>query len=143
MQLSIVDTASGGLAQSVPKVPRFDPNPQLKYHMENLPIYDHKESILDTIRSNQVTIVSGETGSGKTTQVPQYLLSQSRSLGQPVKIVCTEPRRIAAISVSERVALETATKFGDLIGYQVRLESCTSPYTLLTFCTNGVLLRYL
>ena len=75
--------------------------------------------------------------------VPQYLFSQSKRLNTPVKIICTEPRRITAISVSERVALETGTKFGDLIGYQVRLESCTSPYTLLTFCTNGVLLRTL
>ena len=85
-------STTGGLGQTHPQVPRYETNPQLKFHIENLPIYPFKLSILDTIKSNQVTIVSGETGSGKTTQVPQYLLSQAKSSAQPVKIICTEPR---------------------------------------------------
>ena len=95
------------------------------------------------ILQHQVSIISGETGSGKTTQVPQYLLDEAMKKNQPIRIICTEPRRIAAISVSERVAQETGTNFGEMVGYQIRLENNTNPNTLLTYCTNGVLLRTL
>ena len=69
---------------------------------------------------HQVSIISGETGSGKTTQVPQYILDNACKKSQKVRIICTEPRRIAAITVSERVAQETGTNFGDMVGYQIR-----------------------
>jgi HrpA-like RNA helicase len=115
----------------------------IQTHVENLPIYPFQQDILTAIDQHQVTIISGETGSGKTTQVPQYLLYSAAEQGNPIRIICTEPRRIAAVSVSERVAQETGTKFGDMVGYQIRLENFTSPNTLLTFCTNGVLLRTL
>ena len=67
-------------------------------------------SLAETIFDHKVTIISGETGSGKTTQVPQFLLENSKITQNPVKIICTEPRRIAAVSVSERVAEECGTQ---------------------------------
>ena len=75
-----------------------------------MPIHKFKKEIIETIDDHKVTIISGETGSGKTTQVPQFLLENSKITQNPVKIICTEPRRIAAVSVSERVAEECGTK---------------------------------
>ena len=69
-----------------------------------------RSEILQAIDNHQVTIISGETGSGKTTQVPQYLLQEAQEKGEKIRIICTEPRRIAAISVADRVAQEIGTK---------------------------------
>ena len=93
--------------------------------------------------SNQVVVVSGETGCGKTTQLPQFLLEDAiaRGRGAEASIVCTQPRRIAAISVAQRVAEERGERLGESVGYQVRLESERSEDTRLLFCTTGVLLR--
>ena len=79
-------------------------------HCQTLPIHKFKKEIIETIFDHKVTIISGETGSGKTTQVPQFLLENSKITQNPVKIICTEPRRIAAVSVSERVAEECGTQ---------------------------------
>ena len=84
-----------------------------------------------------------ETGSGKTTQVPQFILEHAEERGNAVRIVCTEPRRIAAVAMADRVSHERGEKAGQTVGFQIRLESRVSPKTLLTFCTNGVLLRSL
>ena len=100
----------GKLSRNQPKVPIFPGNPQFRGHLENLPIFPYKSEILTAIQNHQVTIISGETGSGKTTQVPHYLLESAKHEGKPVRILCTQPRRIAAISVSERVALETGSR---------------------------------
>ncbi|KAL1348841.1 hypothetical protein AAHE18_07G109400 [Arachis hypogaea] len=111
----------------------------------SLPAYKEKEAILSTILRNQVVIISGQTGCGKTTQLPQFILEcEIESLqGAACNIICTQPRRISAISVSERVALERGEKLGESVGYKVRLEGIKGRETRLLFCTTGILLRRL
>ncbi|KAK6241891.1 Helicase [Theobroma cacao] len=110
-----------------------------------LPAYKEKDAILSVILQNQVVIVSGETGCGKTTQIPQFILeSEIDSVrGAVCSIICTQPRRISAISVSERVASERGEKLGESVGYKVRLEGMKGRDTHLLFCTTGILLRRL
>ena len=105
----------------------------------NLPAYTRQDQIVQTVTNNPVTIIQGETGCGKSTQCPQFLLDAV----QTCNIVVTQPRRISAISIAERVAQEQCTEVGGWIGYQVRLESCSSANTQLLFLTPGVLLRKL
>ena len=90
-------------------------------------------------------VLSGETGCGKTTQLPQIILDDliDSNNGALCNMICTQPRRISAISVAERVADERAEKVGKTVGYSIRLESKTSRETRLLFCTTGVLLRRL
>ncbi|VFQ78173.1 unnamed protein product [Cuscuta campestris] len=110
-----------------------------------LPAYQEKDAILSAITQNQVVIISGETGCGKTTQIPQFILeSQIESLcGAKCNIICTQPRRISAMSVSERIALERGENLGETVGYKVRLEGVKGRDTHLLFCTTGILLRRL
>lgn len=108
-----------------------------------LPAHNARTEILAKVRGNQVVVVSGATGSGKTTQVPQFLLEEAAEKEKPVSIVCTQPRRIAAISVAERVAAERCEQVGGTVGYQVKLNTKRSANTRLLFCTTGVLLRRL
>jgi ATP-dependent RNA helicase DHX57 len=93
----------------------------------------------------RVTIVCGQTGCGKSTQVPQYILEHwtERQQGGKCNVVVTQPRRVAAIGLAERVAAERGEKVGETVGYSVRLESQRSARTRLLFCTTGVLLRRL
>ncbi len=84
-------------------------------------------------------IIEGETGSGKTTQVPQYLVEAG--YGKLGKIGCTQPRRVAAMSVAARVATEMGVKLGHEVGYSIRFEDCTSDKTVLKYMTDGMLLR--
>ncbi|XP_020234511.1 DExH-box ATP-dependent RNA helicase DExH5, mitochondrial isoform X2 [Cajanus cajan] len=111
----------------------------------SLPAYKKKEAILSVISRNQVVIISGETGCGKTTQIPQFILeSEIESVrGAACSIICTQPRRISAMSVSERVAFERGEKLGESVGYKVRLEGMKGRDTHLLFCTTGILLRRL
>ncbi|KAM3853474.1 putative ATP-dependent RNA helicase DHX57 isoform 1-T2 [Vipera latastei] len=112
---------------------------------QKLPAWEKKENILSLLSKYQVLVVSGMTGCGKTTQIPQFILEASLE-GPPNKvanILCTQPRRIAAISVAERVAKERTEKVGITVGYQIRLESVMSSSTRLLYCTTGVLLRRL
>ncbi|KAL7240309.1 hypothetical protein ACSBR2_006045 [Camellia fascicularis] len=111
----------------------------------SLPAYKEKEALLMAISQNQVVIVSGETGCGKTTQIPQFILeSEIESVrGAQCSIICTQPRRISAMSVSERVATERGEKLGEMVGYKVRLEGMKGRDTHLLFCTTGILLRRL
>ncbi|XP_068572950.1 putative ATP-dependent RNA helicase DHX57 [Cebidichthys violaceus] len=110
-----------------------------------LPAWQEKENILNLLDQCQVLVVSGMTGCGKTTQIPQFILDDS--LGGPaeevVNIICTQPRRISAISVAQRVAQERAESLGNSVGYQIRLESVRTSATRLLYCTTGVLLRRL
>ncbi|GLH09540.1 Dosage compensation regulator [Gryllus bimaculatus] len=111
-----------------------------------LPAWAKCEDILSAIDESQVVVISGETGCGKSTQVPQFLLDQwltGACDDEHREIVCTQPRRISAIGVAERVADERADRIGGVVGYQIRLESKTSSSTRLLFCTTGILLRRL
>ncbi|KAG6398660.1 hypothetical protein SASPL_140127 [Salvia splendens] len=129
----------------------------------SLPIAELKDDILHFLEENNVVVISGETGCGKTTQVPQFILDHmiEAGLGGQCNIICTQPRRIAAVSVAERVANERCESYpgsdDSLVGYQVRLDSasmfdklCNFSYmvdylrnerTRLLFCTTGILLR--
>ncbi|MBN3305976.1 DHX57 helicase, partial [Amia calva] len=112
---------------------------------QKLPAWQEKNNILELLSECQVLVVSGMTGCGKTTQIPQFILDESLK-GPPnkvVNIICTQPRRISAISVAERVAQERAERLGLSVGYQIRLESVKSSATRLLYCTTGVLLRRL
>ncbi|XP_075003591.1 putative ATP-dependent RNA helicase DHX57 isoform X2 [Calonectris borealis] len=115
------------------------------YERQKLPAWQERETILDLLKSHQVLVVSGMTGCGKTTQIPQFILDASLQ-GSPSRvanIICTQPRRISAISVAERVAKERTERIGLTVGYQIRLESVKSSATRLLYCTTGVLLRRL
>lgn len=115
---------------------------------KSLPVFPFRQGLLDAIGNHQVLIVEGETGSGKTTQIPQYLCEagynkKTNEEGETVKmkIGCTQPRRVAAMSVSARVAEEMGVKLGNEVGYSIRFEDCTSERTVLKYMTDGMLLR--
>ncbi|CAE7148577.1 unnamed protein product [Rhizoctonia solani] len=107
---------------------------------KSLPIYTYREQLLEAIETHQVLIVVAETGSGKTTQLPQYLHEAGYTKGG-LKVGCTQPRRVAAMSVAARVAEEMGTKVGYEVGYSIRFEDCTSDKTVLKYMTDGMLLR--
>jgi ATP-dependent RNA helicase DHX36 len=112
----------------------------------SLPIAAYRAQIVQLCSQHQVVVLAGQTGCGKTTQVPQYLLEEAWAAGRPARILCTQPRRISAVSVAERVAAERGERCGEpgsCVGYSIRLETRAHPRTALLFCTNGVLLRKL
>ena len=106
----------------------------------SLPVFPFKDDLIAAINDHQVLIIEGETGSGKTTQIPQYLIDAGYTKDGK-KIGCTQPRRVAAMSVAARVAEEMNTKLGSLVGYSIRFEDCTSEKTILKYMTDGMLLR--
>ncbi|XP_010457807.1 PREDICTED: DExH-box ATP-dependent RNA helicase DExH2-like isoform X2 [Camelina sativa] len=109
-----------------------------------LPITSFRDAIISAVESNQVVLIAGETGCGKTTQVPQYLLDHMwYSKQEACKIICTQPRRISAISVSDRISWERGETIGKTVGYKVRLQSEGGRGSSVVFCTNGILLRVL
>lgn len=107
---------------------------------KSLPIYSFREQLLDAISKYQVLIIVGETGSGKTTQIPQYL-HEAGYTKNGLKVGCTQPRRVAAMSVAARVAEEMGVKVGNEVGYAIRFEDATSDKTVLKYMTDGMLLR--
>ncbi|KAH7108277.1 P-loop containing nucleoside triphosphate hydrolase protein, partial [Auriculariales sp. MPI-PUGE-AT-0066] len=112
----------------------------LKEQREYLPAFACREELLKMIRDNQVVVVIGETGSGKTTQLAQYLYEDGYcNYGQ--LICCTQPRRVAAMSVAKRVSEEMEVKLGDLVGYAIRFEDVTSEATRIKYMTDGILLK--
>ena len=112
----------------------------LKEVRESLPVYNYREDLIEAIKEHQVLVVEGETGSGKTTQIPQYLY-ESGFCENGMKVGCTQPRRVAAMSVAARVAEEVGVKLGAEVGYSIRFEDCTSDRTVLKYMTDGMLLR--
>lgn len=107
---------------------------------KSLPVFPFRDSLIEAVREHQVLIVEGETGSGKTTQIPQYLheagfTDDSKCIG------CTQPRRVAAMSVAARVAQEMEVKLGNEVGYSIRFEDCTSERTVIKYMTDGTLHR--
>lgn len=131
-----------------------------------LPIAQYRDAIISTLEQSQILVLSGETGwyvceyihcchviklcySGKSTQVPAFILEHELSQGKHCKIYCTEPRRISAISLAQRVSQELGDPPGavgtssSLVGYSIRLESNTTKNTRLAYVTNGIALRML
>jgi ATP-dependent RNA helicase DHX29 len=114
-----------------------------------LPVFGYRDIIMSTIDKNQITIICGETGCGKSTQIPSFIIEHELSQGKACKVYCTEPRRISAISLAQRVSEELGEGPKDLgsmrslVGYAIRLESKTSPQTRLIYATVGVVLRML
>ncbi|KAL6618221.1 P-loop containing nucleoside triphosphate hydrolase protein [Neocallimastix californiae] len=120
-------------------VSSFARSKTIREQREFLPVFAVREELLNVIRDNQIIIIVGETGSGKTTQLTQYLHEDGYS--KHGIIGCTQPRRVAAMSVAKRVSEETMTKLGETVGYAIRFEDCTSDKTVIKYMTDGVLLR--
>ncbi|KAG8451659.1 hypothetical protein GDO86_003741 [Hymenochirus boettgeri] len=109
------------------------------FHKPLLPIYKCKKELVQAAKENQFLIVTGDTGSGKTTQLPQYLYKAG--FGKNGMIGVTQPRRVATVSVAQRVAEEMNCTLGDTVGYQIRFDDCTSEKTVIKYMTDGCLLR--
>jgi len=105
-----------------------------------LPVYEHKAEVIKAVRENQIVVLVGETGSGKTTQIPQFMVEAGITTGKQL-VGCTQPRRVAAISVAQRVADEMDVVIGQHVGYNIRFEDVTGPNTMLKYMTDGMLLR--
>ena len=114
----------------------------IQYQRKILPIFEYKEKILELLKTNQLIIIEGETGSGKTTQIPQYLY-ESGYCNNKKKICITQPRRVAAMSVATRVAFEMNVKCGHEVGYAIRFEENVTLTTKIIYMTDGIFLRYL
>lgn len=108
---------------------------------KGLPVHKHRQEFLDIYHNTQIMVFVGETGSGKTTQIPQYVLYDELPQFSGKLIACTQPRRVAATSVAQRVADELDVTLGEEVGYSVRFDNCTSDKTLLKYMTDGQLLR--
>ena len=111
----------------------------IKQQRESLPVYKFRKQLLEAVRENQLMIVVGDTGSGKTTQLTQFLAEGG--FANNGIIGCTQPRRVAAMSVAKRVAEEVGCKLGQEVGYTIRFEDCTSPETKIKYMTDGMLQR--
>lgn len=108
----------------------------------NLPVHKQRQEFLDLYQKSQILVFVGETGSGKTTQIPQYVLFDEVPQQSRKMIACTQPRRVAAMSVAQRVADELDVTLGEEVGYNIRFEDKTTPgKTLLKYMTDGMLLR--
>ncbi|KAM4878290.1 pre-mRNA-splicing factor ATP-dependent RNA helicase DHX16 isoform 2-T2 [Sylvia borin] len=112
----------------------------LQESRRSLPIFPFRDELVAAVGQHQILVIEGETGSGKTTQIPQYLHEEGYTRGG-MKIGVTQPRRVAAMSVAARVAVEMGTKLGNEVGYSIRFEDCTSERTVLKYMTDGMLLR--
>ncbi|CAM8933626.1 unnamed protein product [Rhodiola kirilowii] len=112
---------------------------------KTLPVWLQKDEFLNVLMKNQTLVLVGETGSGKTTQIPQFVLDaidlETPDKRRKMMVACTQPRRVAAMSVSRRVAEEMDVTIGEEVGYSIRFEDCSSAKTVLKYLTDGMLLR--
>jgi ATP-dependent RNA helicase DHX8/PRP22 len=116
-------------------------NKSIKEQRESLPVYRLKNELMKAISENQVLVVVGETGSGKTTQMTQYMVELGLTKRKNSMIGCTQPRRVAAVSVAKRVAEEFGCALGEQVGYSIRFDDMTSPDTVIKYMTDGMLMR--
>eukprot|EP00981_Chlorochromonas_danica_P008706 scaffold2289_cov162-Ochromonas_danica.AAC.3 len=124
---------------TAPRSVKISKKPADRSHL-SLPIYNYRQAILDAVKKYQTTIIVGETGSGKSTQLPQILLDGGLARrGQG--IVCTQPRRVAAMTIAQKVANERQVDLGQEVGYSIRFEDRSSHRTVIKYATDGVLLR--
>lgn len=129
----------GNQQQNRPAPRRYEPFiPEVITYPEELPVSERRDDIMNAIRDNQVVIIAGETGSGKTTQIPKMCLELG--LGEKGLIGHTQPRRLAARSVAERIAEELGQKIGETVGYQVRFTSEVGEHSAIKLMTDGILL---
>lgn len=129
----------GEQQQNRPAPRRYEPFiPEVITYPEELPVSERRDDIMNAIRDNQVVIIAGETGSGKTTQIPKMCLELG--LGEKGLIGHTQPRRLAARSVAERIAEELGQKIGETVGYQVRFTSEVGEHSAIKLMTDGILL---
>ena len=152
-----VDLGSSDLVSSLTKKRRAhasnDLNPwtgnpfSARYHSiletrSKLPVYQFKDKLVKAVQENQIVVVQGETGSGKTTQIPQFLVDAGLVTPGHTAVACTQPRRVAATSIAARVADEMDVVLGETVGYTIRFEDVSHPTkTVLKFVTDGMLLR--
>eukprot|EP00126_Sphaerothecum_destruens_P013566 Sdes_comp23224_c0_seq1m21515 len=106
-----------------------------------LPVWEYKQQFLQLLDNHQIIVLVGETGSGKTTQIPQWCTEVEFKDNPRGMVGCTQPRRVAAMSVASRVADEMDVKLGEEVGYSIRFEDATSKSTVLKYMTDGMLLR--
>ncbi|KAJ3119772.1 DEAH-box ATP-dependent RNA helicase prp22 [Nowakowskiella sp. JEL0407] len=114
-------------------------NLSIKEQRQSLPIYKYRDEFIRAVHDHQVLVVIGDTGSGKTTQMTQYLAEEG--FANRGMIGCTQPRRVAAMSVAKRVAEEVGCRLGQEVGYSIRFEDCTSPDTKIKYMTDGLMMR--
>ncbi|GAB7350745.1 hypothetical protein MBLNU459_g1296t1 [Dothideomycetes sp. NU459] len=139
-------TAQANQAEDGPANPFTGRNLSDKYFgilktRRNLPVHAQRAEFLEMFQKTQILVFVGETGSGKTTQIPQFVLFDDLPHFDGKMVACTQPRRVAAMSVAQRVAEEMDVKLGDEVGYSIRFEDMTSPKTILKYMTDGMLLR--
>lgn len=131
--------------ESEKMITEFSAEKPLQKIRDSLPAFSLRQAIQQGVRDSQVVVIEGDTGCGKSTQIPQFVLEDwvSRGEGGAANIIMTQPRRISAIGVAERIANEMNTQIGDLVGYSIRLEAKRSARTKVLVCTTGLLLRRL
>ena len=134
-QLARLLTQARASAQLLAKRRAHLPTPK---YPEELPISERRAEILAAIKNNPVVVIAGDTGSGKTTQLPKICLEAGRGLRG--KIAVTQPRRVAALSIARRIAEELELEYGRYVGSKIRFRDQTSPETLIKVMTDGMLL---
>ncbi|XP_057659878.1 3'-5' RNA helicase YTHDC2-like [Diorhabda carinulata] len=135
---------TGRLLYSHVAVPTLgQPSEEIYNTRKDLPIYENKEMIMEAIKNHQIIVLASETGSGKTTQIPQYIIDEAAVMKKPCKVICTQPRRISTVAAAERVAFERGEGVGATVGYHIKLEQKYGLNTNVIFCTTGVFLRHL
>ena len=107
---------------------------------QKLPVWQQRDEFFEMLKKNQTIVLVGETGSGKTTQIPSMMIEAGLSRGRKL-VACTQPRRVAAMSVSKRVSEEMDVELGEEVGYTIRFEDMTGTKTILKYMTDGMLLR--
>ena len=122
--------------RNIAKRPSWNPSKIL--YQQDLPICKRRLEIIAAVRNHPVIIISGETGSGKTTQIPKMCIDAGR--GRIKRIACTQPRRVAALSIAKRVSEELDVEYGGEVGCKIRFADKTSPQTRIKFMTDGMLL---